>query len=40
VSLDKANAVIEYIPAEIDSIEIRKAIELNGYKVLKVAGSD
>ena len=40
VNLEKANAVIEYVPAEIDSVEIRKAIELNGYKVLKTAKAE
>ena len=37
VDLDDAKAVIEFIPAEIDSVKIREAIELNGYKVLKTA---
>ena len=36
VSLEKAQAVIEYVPAEVDSVKIRKAIELNGYKILSV----
>ena len=29
-------ALIEFVPAEIDSVDIRKAIELNGYKVLAI----
>lgn len=36
VNLDNASAVIEYSPSKIDSVKIRKAIELNGYKVLAV----
>ena len=36
VDLDKASAVIEYSPSEIDSVEIRKAIEINGFKILAV----
>jgi copper chaperone CopZ len=36
VSLDDATAIVEYVPAEVDSVEIRKAIELNGYKILGV----
>jgi copper chaperone CopZ len=36
VNLEKATAVIEFEPAEIDSVKIRKAIEINGYKVLAV----
>lgn len=36
VNLDEAKAVIEYNPSEIDSVKIRKAIELNGYKILSV----
>jgi len=36
VSLDEATAVINFVPAEIDSVEIRKAIELNGYKILAI----
>ncbi len=36
VDLEESHAVIEYSPADIDSVTIRKAIELNGYKVLAV----
>lgn len=36
VSLDSANAIIEYIPSQVDPEEIKKAIELNGYKVVKI----
>ena len=39
VNLEKGTAVVEFAPAEIDSVKIRKAIELNGYKVLAVAES-
>lgn len=42
VSLEEANAVVEYIPSEVKPKEIKAAIELNGYKVLKMEerGSD
>lgn len=33
VSLDKANAIVTYRPQKTDTISIRKAVELNGYKV-------
>jgi len=36
VDLEKASALIEFVPSELDSVEIRKAIEINGYKVLAV----
>ena len=42
VSLDDANAVVEYVPSQVKQKEIKDAIELNGYKVLKMEerGSD
>jgi len=33
VSLDKANAFVTFKPQKTDSVSIRKAVELNGYKV-------
>jgi copper chaperone CopZ len=33
VSLDQANAVITFKPQTTDTLSIRQAIELNGYKV-------
>lgn len=33
VSLDKANAIVTFNPGRIDTVSIRKAVELNGYKV-------
>lgn len=33
VSLDQANAIVIYRPQKTDSVSIRKAVELNGYKV-------
>jgi len=33
VSLDQANAVITFKPQKTDTLSIRQAIELNGYKV-------
>lgn len=36
VSLDSANAIVEYIPSKVDPEDIKKAVELNGYKVLKI----
>jgi len=36
VDLENATALIEFVPAELDSIDIRKAIEINGYKILGV----
>jgi len=33
VSLDKSNAIVAYKSHEIDSVKIRKAVEINGYKV-------
>lgn len=33
VSLDKANAIVTFSPGKTDSLTIRKAVELNGYKV-------
>ena len=35
-SLEENNAVIELDPSQVDTVTIRKAIELNGYKVLGV----
>jgi copper chaperone CopZ len=42
VSLDDANAIIEYNPEEVKPKKIKEAIELNGYKVVKMEerGSD
>lgn len=37
VSLDSASAIVEYVPSKIDPEDIKNAIELNGYKVLKMA---
>ena len=39
VDLTSAVALIEFVPAELDSVTIRKAIEINGYKVLAVKES-
>lgn len=36
VDLNTAVALVEFVPAEVDSVTIRKAIELNGYKVLAI----
>lgn len=36
VSLEKANAVVTYRPDAIDTASIRKAVELNGYKIVGV----
>jgi copper chaperone len=33
VSLDKASAMVTYKPQLTDTVSIRKAVELNGYKV-------
>jgi copper chaperone len=33
VSLDKANAMVTFKPQKTDTVSIRKAVELNGYKV-------
>jgi len=33
VSLDKANALVTFKPLVTDTMSIRKAVELNGYKV-------
>lgn len=33
VSLDKANALVTFKPEKTDTVSIRKAVELNGYKV-------
>ena len=33
VSLDKANALVTFKPQLTDTLSIRKAVELNGYKV-------
>jgi len=33
VSLDKANAIVTFKPDKTDTVCIRKAVELNGYKV-------
>jgi len=33
VSLDKANALVTFKPQKTDTASIRKAVELNGYKV-------
>jgi copper chaperone CopZ len=33
VSLDSANAVVVFQPGVTDTIKMRKAVELNGYKV-------
>ncbi len=33
VSLDKGNAFVTFKPQKTDSLSIRKAVELNGYKV-------
>lgn len=33
VSLDSANAVVVFKPQTVDTASIRKAVELNGYKV-------
>jgi copper chaperone len=41
VSLDKASAIVTFEPQVTDTASIRKAVELNGYKVTgtkKVAG--
>jgi len=42
VNLEEANAVVEYIPSKVKQKDIKEAIELNGYKVLKMEerGSD
>lgn len=40
VDLEKATAVVKFEPVAIDSVKIRKAIEINGYKVLAVTESD
>lgn len=34
VSLEKANALVTFRPGRTDTLSMRKAIELNGYKVL------
>ena len=41
VSLDSANALVTFNPGKTDTLSIRKAVELNGYKVTaaKVTGS-
>lgn len=33
VSLEKANALVIFKPQKTDTVSIRKAVELNGYKV-------
>ena len=33
VSLEKANAIVTFRPQKVDTVSIRKAVELNGYKV-------
>lgn len=33
VSLEKANALVTFKPGMTDTVSIRKAVELNGYKV-------
>ena len=33
VSLEKANALVTFKPQKTDTVSIRKAVELNGYKV-------
>ena len=33
VSLEKANAIVIFDPGRVDTIGIRKAVELNGYKI-------
>lgn len=35
-NLDSANAIVEYIPSQVKPKDIKKAIEVNGYKVLKM----
>lgn len=35
-NLDSSNAVVEFIPGKIKEEDIKKAIELNGYKVTKI----
>jgi copper chaperone len=35
VSLEKANALVTFRPSVTDTASIRKAVELNGYKVVK-----
>ncbi len=35
VSLEKNNAMVTFVPSVTDSVSIRKAVELNGYKVVK-----
>lgn len=36
VNLEEANAVVNYIPSQVKPKKIKEAIELNGYKVLKM----
>jgi copper chaperone CopZ len=33
VSLEKANAIVVFNPFKVDTVRIRKAVELNGYKI-------
>jgi copper chaperone len=36
VSLEKTNAIVTFKPGKTDTLSIRKAVELNGYKITAI----
>jgi len=36
VSLEKSSAIVAFKPGKTDTLSIRKAVELNGYKVTSI----